>query len=202
MNLLDRNCKRGNIAVKLDINKAFDTLDWGFLLCVLHSFGFGSTFVAWIHSILQSAYVSILVNGSSCGFLTCSRGVRQGDPLSPLLYCLAEEVLSRGISRLVAKRKIKCIPSPRKVLVPSHVLFADDVMVFMQGNSSGLRVLNRFLDVYARNSGQVVNKAKSFVFLGKHARPREIVIQHILGIREGSLHFTYLGVPIFIGHPD
>ncbi|KAK9941648.1 hypothetical protein M0R45_007349 [Rubus argutus] len=201
MNLLDRSCRGGNIAIKLDISKAFDTLDWDFLLRVLRSFGFDPVFVNWIHNVLRSAYISISVNGRSCGFFNCSRGVRQGDPLSPILLCLAEEVLSRGISRLVARGKICKIAAPKKVNPPSHVLFADDVMIFMQGDTSSLRALNRFLHAYAQNSGQAVNKAKSSVFLGKFTRTRETIIQHVLGIREGHLPFTYLGVPIFLGHP-
>ncbi|KAK9949447.1 hypothetical protein M0R45_004967 [Rubus argutus] len=196
-----RKCSSGNIAIKLDISKAFDTLDWGFLLRVLRAFGFDLAFTNWLHCILNSAYISVSINGSSCGFFSCSRGVRQGDPLSPLLFCLAEEVLSRGISQLVAKGKIDTIAAPKKVTVPSHVLFADDIMIFMQGNSQSLRALNRFLNAYAKNSGQVVNKAKSSIFLGRYARPRETIIQHTLGIREGSLPCTYLGVPIFIGRP-
>ncbi|PRQ24992.1 putative RNA-directed DNA polymerase [Rosa chinensis] len=201
VNLLDRESKWGNLAIKLDISKAFDTLDWAFLLRVLQAFGFAPTFISWIHRVLQSAWLSVQINGNSCGFFQCSRGVRQGDPLSPLLFCLAEEVLSRGLSKMVSKGKIYPIAAPRRVNPPSHVLFADDVMVFMQGNPRSLRALMKFLEEYAINSGQVVNKNKSSVFLGKYAQRRKVFIQHVLGIREGSLPFTYLGVPIFKGCP-
>ena len=91
--------------------------------------------------------------------------------------------------------------SPRSATPPSHVLFADDVMVFMQGSTRGIKYLMKFLKEYASNSGQVINRVKSSVYLGRHARSRETVIQHLLGIREGVLPFTYLGVPIFKGRP-
>lgn len=201
LNLLDRKCKRGNVAIKFDIRKAFDTLDWNFLLRVLTSFGFGPTFTNLIHSILQSAHLSVSVNGQSCGYFTCSRGVRQGDPLSPLLFCLAEEVLSRGLSSLVDLNIIKRIAAPKNITPPSHVLFADDVMVFLQGDLRHLRALMSFMEEYASNSGQEVNKSKSLLFLGKFAIPWQSSIQRILGISVGSLPFTYLGVPIFAGRP-
>lgn len=63
VNLLDHKCKRGNISIKFDIRKAFDTLDWGFLLRVLTAFGFGPAFVNFIHIILQSANLYVSVNG-------------------------------------------------------------------------------------------------------------------------------------------
>lgn len=173
VNLLDRKCKRGNVAIKFDISKAFDTLDWNYLLQVLQSFGFNATFVSYIHNILRSAHISINVNGQACGYFTCTRGVRQGDPLSPLLFCLVEEALSSGISLLVAQNKILRIAAPKCVSPPLHVLFADDVMVFLQGNAVHLRALMSFMDEYAKNSGQVVNKAKSHLFLGTFAVPRQ-----------------------------
>lgn len=141
------------------------------------------------------------MNGQSCGFFSCTRGVHQGDPLSPLLFCLAEEVLSRGLSLLVAQNEITCIAAPESISPPSHVLFADDVMVFLQGDCRHLRALMRFMDEYALNSGQEVNKAKSHLFLGKYAMPWQHDIQRELGIQVGTLPFTYLGVPIFRGRP-
>ena len=201
INLLDRRCKKGNIAIKFDVRKAFDTLDWGFLLRVLKAFGFSSLFVLWIKAILESAHLSVLINGSVEGFFQCSRGVRQGDPLSPLLFCLAEEVLSRGLSNLVEEQKIDLMATPLGIVPPSHVLFADDIMVFMRATKRSLRNLMKFMEEYGLNSGQRVNKAKSLVFLGNHAYRHRIVIKRILGVSQGSLPFTYLGVPIFMGRP-
>jgi hypothetical protein len=85
INLLNKNSYGGNLALKIDISKAFDTLDWVFLLKVLQAFGFNATFCSWINSILNSARLSISINGSHEGYFKCRRGVRQGDPLSPLL---------------------------------------------------------------------------------------------------------------------
>ncbi|KAM5549757.1 hypothetical protein ABKV19_000925 [Rosa sericea] len=147
VNLLDNKCRGGNVAIKFDVAKAFDTLNWDFLRRVLNAFGFHATFVEWISSILSSARLSILFNGSPVGFFGCSRGVRQGDPLSPLLFCLAEEVLSRGILRLVYIGHVQAISSPRPVKVPSHVLFADDIMVFCKGDKRSLLNLMLFIVV-------------------------------------------------------
>ncbi|PRQ36764.1 putative RNA-directed DNA polymerase [Rosa chinensis] len=93
-NLLDSKCHGGNVAIKVDITKAFDTLSWGFLLHVLHAFGFHQKNLHWVHALLRSAKLSLSINGRSVGYFSCGRGVRQGDLLSPLLFCLAEEVLS------------------------------------------------------------------------------------------------------------
>jgi len=98
INMLSKKVRGGNATYKVDIHKAFDTINWKFLLLVLTRFGFDSSFVGWISTILRSTILSIRINDSLVGFFPCSRGVRQGDPLSPLLFCPVEEVLSRSLS--------------------------------------------------------------------------------------------------------
>lgn len=118
--------------MKIDIRKVFDTLDWGFLLKDLKRFGFETRFCDWVKVILDSTRLSISVNGKAAGYFAWKRGVRQGDPLSPLLFCLAEEVLSKGISKLVANCNLSLMSGPKGVRMRSHFLYADDVLFFLQ----------------------------------------------------------------------
>jgi hypothetical protein len=140
-NLMHKKSFGGNLALKIDIPKAFDTLDLGFLLKVLHAFGFNTTFCNLINTILISKSLSISINGNQEGYFKCNRGVRQDNPLSPLLFSLAEDVLSRGLSKLVSDGKLDLIRGTRSVNVPSHTLYADDIMVFCKGRNSNLQAL-------------------------------------------------------------
>lgn len=124
-----------------------------------------------------------------------------GDPLSPLLFCLAEEVLSRGLSELLMGGRLKPISSPRGTVAPSHVLFADDVIVFCRGDQQNLALVMSFFEEYGLNSCQIINKAKSHVFISKHIFYRRRSIANSLGIPIGEIPFNYLGVPIFRGKP-
>jgi hypothetical protein len=178
VNLLHNKSFGGNVALKIDITKAFDTLDWNFILKVLKTFGFNVTFCNWIKVILQSAHLSISINGKSHGFFTCSRGFRQGDPLSPLLFCLVEDVLSRSISKLVTQGNLNQIKGTRNFMVPSHSLYADDILVFCKGNLTGIKALKNLFDQYANESGQVINTSKSTIFSGSITPGRlELLVQ-------------------------
>lgn len=143
----------GNVSIKIDIAKAFDTLDWEFLLQVLHSFVFDHVFIGWIHTILQSARMSILINGSPFGYFKCKRGVRQGDPLSPILFCLAEEVLSRSLTMAAESGALHPMAGPRGVVMPTHSLYADDVMLFCRGDKKTLKVVLKILKSMAMLQG-------------------------------------------------
>lgn len=200
-NLLHNKAFGGNLALKIDITKAFDSLDWSFLLKVLKNFGFNETFCNWIHTILHSAYLSISVNGKTQGYFNCSRGVRQGDPLSPLLFCLAEDVLSRSISKLVHEGKLELIRSSRHHSVPSHTFYADDLMIFCKGKMSGLTALSELFQRYALNSGQIINNSKSTIYSSSISNVRLNRIVQLLNFNIGTLPFNYLGVPIFKGKP-
>jgi len=82
----------------------------------------------------------IKINSILVGFFPCSRGVKQGDPLCPLLCCLIEEVLSKGISKLMNNKKILHMASPQDYLTPSHILYVDDIFVFCRGMISHLEI--------------------------------------------------------------
>ncbi|GAU48100.1 hypothetical protein TSUD_133200 [Trifolium subterraneum] len=201
VNLLHNKSFGGNVALKVDISKAFDTLNWQFLLKVLGAFGFNENFCQWIKVILHSASLSVSINGKQRGFFSCNRGVRQGDPLSPLLFCIAEDVLSRGLTKLVSDQKIKLIKGTRNFMVPSHILYADDIMVFCKGNANSINeVANLFLR-YANCSGQSINPSKSIVYAGSMTAQRHNQIANLLGFSVGFLPFLYLGVPMFKGKP-
>jgi ribonuclease HI len=200
-NFLHNKSFGGNLALKIDIAKAFDTLDWNFLLKVLKSFGFNDIFCNWISVILKSAFLSVSINGKSHGYFNCTRGVRQGDPLSPLLFCLAEDVLSRAISKLVSQGTLHLIKGTRNVCVPSHSFYADDLMIYCKGNLAGLRALKALFATYAAESGQCISHTKSTIFSGSITPRRLALIVDLLNFRTGSMPFNYLGVPIFKGKP-
>jgi len=201
INHLHQKAFAGNLAFKVDISKAFDTLDWKFLLKVLHKFGFNNRFCSWINKILNLASLSISVNGKQNGYFKCRRGVRQGDPLSPLLFCIAEDVLSRNITKLVEQGKLELIKGSRSIQVPSHSLYADDIMIFCKGRLTSIQALMQLFSSYALASGQVINPSKSTVYYGSISTARINTVSYMIGFNKGSLTFNYLGVPIFKGKP-
>ncbi|XP_058726377.1 uncharacterized protein LOC131597717 [Vicia villosa] len=187
------------MALKVDITKAFDTLSWKFLLRVLKSFGFGNVLCSWIHSILVSAQLSININGSQHGFFNCTRGVRQGDLLSPLLFCLAQDVLSRGLSNLVNQDSLSLIKASDIYSIPSYIMYADDILLLCKGNIRNINLLKEVFLSYFMASGQLVNPNKSFVYAG--AIPSNVLqsILDLTGFSQASFPFTYHGVPLFKG---
>lgn len=118
--------------MKVDISKTFDTLNFSFLLKVLKKFGFNKTFYKYIECILQYTNVSISNNGGLHGYFKCQRRVRQEEPLFPLLFCIVEDVISRGLSKLVSNNKIKLTKSYRSMMIPSHALYDDDTIIFIK----------------------------------------------------------------------
>lgn len=121
VNLLHKKAYGGNI----DIAKAFDTLEWSFLLKVLKDFGFNLTFCNWIEVILNSA------NGKQHDFCKCTRGVRQGDPLSFFFFCLDEDDWNRGINILFFKARWNAHQRYKKLTCAiSHTLCwqCDDIL--------------------------------------------------------------------------
>ena len=121
------------IVCKLDIEKAYNHVHWGSLLYLLKRMGFGTKWCRWIETCISSVQFSVLVNGSPEGFFRNSRGIRQGDPLSPLLFFLVMEVLSRMLRKVETEGLIRGFSAggnAHEGLRISHLLFADDTILF------------------------------------------------------------------------
>lgn len=102
VNLMQKHCFGSNLAAKVDIQKAFDTIRWPFLLKVLQTFVSDSRFCSWIGFIFQSTRILVLFHCSQRGYFGCLRGVSQRYPLSSLLFGLDEDFLSHYFTSLVS----------------------------------------------------------------------------------------------------
>ncbi|XP_058068798.1 uncharacterized protein LOC131218135 [Magnolia sinica] len=141
-----------------------------------------------------------LINGEVARFFKSFRGLRQGDPLSPSPFILAAKVLSRGFKSLMERGE--CLPYKLKQGCPivSHLLFADDTLLFLNGGTSSLRVVNKFLEDFQYASGQLINCGKSSFFFSEKVPITGIrLIEHKMGILKSTAGYTYLGVPIARG---
>lgn len=142
-----------------------------------------------------------MVNGSSYAFFKSSRGLRQGLERNPSLFIIAEEALSRGLSYLFQKEGLvgfyKC---GRSSLFRTHLLYADETLVFCNGSKRSISNLFGFLHKYDASSGQRINKSKSALFLSrKTTAARKIVMQNTSGISAKGFQITYLGAPLYSG---
>ncbi|CAL1387380.1 unnamed protein product [Linum trigynum] len=188
--------KKGYMALKVDMEKAYDRVEWPFLLAVLTKMGFNSTWCGWVHECLRSSSFSVLMNGAPSGYFAPSRGLRQGDPLSPLLFVICTEGFAAILRKAILEDKLGGVKVAPRAPRISHLFFADDSYLFLRGSLLECENLIEVLNEYEELSGQRVNLAKSAVCFSKN-----IVIQDqeflaaILVVGAVGVHDKYLGLP-------
>lgn len=188
--------KHCSMAVKTDMSKAYDRLEWSFLRNVLNQFGFHPTWIGWIMECVCSVSYSFLINGSAKGQVIPSRGIRQGDPLSPYLFILCSEVLSGLCLRAQEQGKVQGIRVARRAPALNHLLFADDTMFFCRSDQQTCRELALILERYEAISGQCINLLKSAItFSAKTPIGTRRRVKEILKIEGEGGAGKYLGLP-------
>ncbi|KAL0373099.1 UNVERIFIED_CONTAM: hypothetical protein Scaly_0991500 [Sesamum calycinum] len=189
-----------NVVFKLDMAKAYDRVSWEFLYQVLQRKGFPQRWIGLVANAISHCWFSVLVNGEHAGFFHSTRGLRQGDPLSPTLFVLAADYLSRGLERLFAAHPTMFYQAPGLIRV-SHLAYADDMMIFTTTCRQNMELLRDFLRAYERVSGQLINGSKSSFIVGRQASSLQTqAVQDVLGYQLKHLPITYLGVPLYKGN--
>lgn len=181
--------------LKVDIRKAYDSVDWEFLREMLVALNFPQKFIGWIMACVTSPSFSLCINGSSHGFFQGKRGLRQGDPMSPLLFVICMEYLSR-LLLFAGKQKDYFFHYRCKSLALNHLVFADDLLIFCKGDYDSIMWNLRSLATFAATSGLSANAGKSAIYT---CNMEDNVKQQVLQMtryREEPLPFSYLGVKI------
>ena len=119
---------RNGLIFKVDFEKAFDSLNWAFLNEVMMQMNFGQKWGNWISGCLKTASVSVLINGSPTPEFAMGKGVRQGDPLAPLLFIIAAEALNVMMHEACCKGVFHGIKLPNSGPAISHLQYADHVL--------------------------------------------------------------------------
>ncbi|KAL2246969.1 UNVERIFIED_CONTAM: hypothetical protein Sindi_2549200 [Sesamum indicum] len=183
-------------ALKVDIRKPYDTVDWDFLIVVIEMFGFPITFVKWIEECVTTPSFSIGLNGKPHGFFRGARGLGQGDPLSPYLFVLVMEVLHLGFLQLIDQEERFSYHWKCEAARVFQLGFADDVILFCRADMDSLRIFKAGLDRFAKWSGLRLNVQKSHLIISLSAQALREEMLALLGFQEGVLSMRYLGLPL------
>ncbi|XP_019167627.1 PREDICTED: uncharacterized protein LOC109163330 [Ipomoea nil] len=190
----------GWAALKLDMAKAYDRMEWSFVNDMLVGLGFDAKWIQLIMLCIQTALYRVLVNSRPTEEIVPTRGLRQGDPLSPYLFIICAEGLSLLLQDSQTKGLIHGCRVARGAPPISHLFFADDSLLFFKANLQEALEVKRCLSVYESFSGQAVNFHKSSISFSRntHEEIRELV-SGVLTVSQAEDFGKYLGLPSVVG---
>jgi hypothetical protein len=182
------------------MKKAYDRVEWAYLRAIMIRLGFHHLFVEMVMRLVTTVSFSVLFNGECLEKFLPTRGIRQGDPISPYLFLLAAEGLScllNARNQSSALNGIKVAPSAPTV---NHLLFADDSLLFFRATRESAKEIKEVLHLYCQASGQMINMEKYSIHFAKGCRQslRE-EIKDDLNVHNEALSQKYLGMPFDVG---
>ena len=189
--------RTGYMIIKIDLEKAYDRLEWGFVRNMLSSLNFHMDTVELILSCISTTSVSFLFNGEQLGEFQPSRGLRQGDPLSPYIFILCMEFLSSLINKKCDDGVWGRVKASRNGPGFSHIFFADDLLFFAKATQENCEAISKVLEEFCLVMGLKINCEKSKVFFSPVVSVEDRAeLTHRLGICETNNLGNYLGFPL------
>jgi hypothetical protein len=184
------------LILKVDFEKVYDFVDWGFLEDMLLRFGFGDKWRAWMRACVCAGNLSVLVNGSPTEEIGIKRGLKQGDPLAPLLFLLVAEGLGLLMRRAVESHRFSPFLVGRDAVPVSILQYADDTLCIGEASIENLWSLKAMLRGFEMASGLKVNFSKSCIMGVNVSEDFLSMATNFLNCRRGSIPFKYLGLPV------
>ena len=151
-------------AVKLDMHKAYDRVEWSCLEQMMKKLGFAPRWVRLMMACVKLVQYRVRFNSYETEVITSSRGLRQGDPLSPYLFLIVAEGLSQMLLKAEQSGELNGVKVCHNGTTVSHLLFADDSLILMRADHTNAARLKRISDTYCLSSGQMISEAKSSIF--------------------------------------
>ena len=156
------------MAAKKDLEKAYDRLEWSFIRFTLQFFKFPQQIIDLIMACLETSLILVMWNGQISKPFNPSRGVRQGDPLSPYLFILCLNHLSLLLDSALHTKSLQPIKVNRRDLSSNHIFFADDIFLFAHANPQQAYILFNIFRGFCNNYGQLFSSHKSKLFFSRN----------------------------------
>ncbi|KAA3489714.1 reverse transcriptase [Gossypium australe] len=192
--------QKGNFALKLYMSKAYDRVEWDFLAGMMKHLGFHEEWIILIMRCVCSVSYSMSLNGCTSDWFSPSRGLRQGDPLSPFLFLICAEGFSILIEEAKRKGLMQSAHVGRARFSINHLFFPNDSILFGDASCKEAEAVRDVIKEYESISGQRVNFEKSLIYFGANVNNevKENII-NLLGVRMAHNPEKYLGLPMMVG---
>ncbi|PNX94494.1 ribonuclease H, partial [Trifolium pratense] len=191
------NGKVGYFAIKVDLSKAYDRLNWNFIYHTLMEVGYPMKWIDVVMTAVTSVRTNVKWNGKRADYFHPQCGIRQGDPISPYLFVICMDKLSHLIMQEVQEGKWKPMRAGRNGPLISHLMFADDLILFAEANVDQLQVVLNVIDRFCQMSGQQVSQEKTSIMFSKNVCPqKKEELTTMSGFSEATSLGKYLGVPL------
>ncbi|XP_031124258.1 uncharacterized protein LOC116026974 [Ipomoea triloba] len=192
--------KTGYMAIKLDLEKAYDRLSWDFIEMVLRDTSFSDQWTRLIMHCIRTPCMSIIWNGERLQSFRPQRGIRQGDAMCPAIFVRCMDKLSQMISHKVSFGDWKGVRMDSNGPIISHLCFADDMVLFTEATVDQVEHIRLCLEQFCAASGQKISYDKSQVFFSRNTDPRaaEDIATRLEVMKTDNLG-RYLGVPSIHG---
>ena len=182
------------------MSKAYDSVEWRCLEKIMEKLGFDQKVRDLLLKCVSSVKYSIRINGKPCGNIVPTRGLHQGDPLSPYLFLSCAKGLSAMIKKATVEGDLHAVIVCRRGPKILHLFFADDSLIFCRASLEECDSLQRIFQVYEAASGQQLNRTKTSLFFNSNTdRSVKEEIKNRFGAQVIQKSQKYLGLPLMVG---